>query len=48
MTACGLLAKVGEKIKYDLREREDINEVGLQAKEVAGKGFPGMIQIQPS
>ena len=47
-TAWDLLAKVGEMIKYDLQAREGINEVGLQAREVVGKGFPEMIQIQLS
>ena len=48
VTALGLLGKVGEMIKYDRQEREEINEVGLQVREVEGKGFPEMIQIQLS
>ena len=47
-TALDLLAKVGEKIKYGLQGRAGINEVGQQAMEVEGKGFPEMIQIQLS
>ena len=48
VTTLDLLGKVGEMIKYDLQVREDINEVGLQAREGVGKGFPEMIQIQLS
>ena len=40
--------KAGEKITYDRLGREGINEVGLQAREVVGKCFPEMIQIQLS
>ena len=48
VTAWGLLAKVREMIKYDQQVRECINEVGQQVREVVGKGFPEMIQIQLS